>query len=180
MTNTFKSSGVGIILTLISLNGFAAGIWSGKAAHMQCGPAGISVNAECKTDPEDEDSNICKNIIVKISQENNAFSAKLPYMPIEQKKKLEKQGFTFSDIIDTADWAPQKMYCIDDKYILIGYWNGMNDAETIDGSLTFNVSAPIFDLKGEFVDENVSKSLRKKAISSSSDSVDIGFVYESE
>lgn len=180
MTNAFKYSGVGVLLSLISQNSFANEIWNARSAHMQCGPATVNVNAECKTDPEDEDSNICRNMSMKISHGSNVFTAKLPYMPIEQKKKLEKQKFIFSDVIDISSWAPQKMYCINDKYVLIGYWDGMNDAETIDGSLAFNVSSPIFDFSGGFVSEENSKGLRKQVVSISGDSVDIDFVYGNE
>ncbi|MGX5100606.1 hypothetical protein [Enterobacter cloacae] len=158
MANLLKNNGICILLVLMSLNCYADERWNAKEVNMQCGSAIVMVRAECKTDPENADSSMCKGVTIKISQVDKIFTAKLPYMPIEQRKKLENQKFTFDDVIDTTDWAPQEMYCIDDKYILVGYWDGMNDAETIDGSLSFNVTAPIFDFDGHFVNEKNLKS----------------------
>lgn len=169
--------GVCTLLILVSLSSVADDNWINREAQMQCGIANINVTAECKTDPEDKDSNICKNFELKISQKNKIFSTKIPYMPLEQRNKLEKQKFTFPEVIDSTEWAPQKMICIDDKYILIGYWNGMNDAESIDGSLIENVSAPIFDFNGAFVSKEDAQELRRKTPSSPNGTAYINFVY---
>lgn len=177
MTNTFKYNGVCTLLALVSLNSFADDNWVNREVHMQCGPAVVNITAECKVDPEDTDSNICKKLEMKVSQKSKTFSTKLPYMPIDQKEKLEKQNFTFSEIINSADWAPQKMLCIDGKYILIGYWDGMNDAEKIDNSLSANASAPIFDLSGNFIKKEAEKKIRSKIPPSPQGTTYINFVY---
>lgn len=177
MNNKVKYSGTCALLVFVSLSSLADDNWESREAHMQCGLANIKVTAECKADPEDPDSNICQKFELKISQKNKVFTTKIPYMPIEQRDKLEKQKFTFPDIIDSTDWAPQKMLCIDDRYILIGYWDGMNDAETIDGSLSVNITAPIFDFNGDFVSKDKSKILRNKISPIPQGEVYINFVY---
>lgn len=177
MTNTFKYSSLCTLLALVSLNSSADDSRAKREAHMQCGPALVQVSAECKTDPEDKDSNICKDFTIELSQKDKKLSENIPYMPIEQKKKLESQNYTFSGTISVTDWAPQRMFCIDDNYILIGYWNGMSDAEKIDGSLSASSSSPIFDLDGNFVNQDKSRELRKKLPTSSHDGTYIDFVY---
>lgn len=177
MNNSCKLSCVCSLLTLISLNSFASDSWTSREVNMQCGPATVKVSAECKADPEDDESNICKNVTLNISRENKKFSAVLPYMSLEQKSKLEKQKFTFQEIIDSSDWAPQKMFCVDDQYVLIGYWDGMNNAETIDGSLSANTTAPIFDFDGKFVSQEKSLALRGKIPPNPQGVTYINFVY---
>lgn len=177
MINKVRYTSVCSLLVLISLNSFADDSWITREAHMQCGIATVKISAACQVDPEDKDSNVCKEFTMIVSQKNKTFSTKIPYMPAEQKEKLEKQKFTFSDIMDSADWAPQEMFCLDEQYILIGYWDGMNDAETIDGSLSPNVTAPIFDFNGTFVNNEKSKKLRNEINSQSHEKAYINFIY---
>lgn len=177
MNISFKLNCACSLITLISLSSFASDSWTSREVNMQCGPATVKVSAECKADPEDNESNICKNVTLNISRENKKFSAVLPYMSLEQKSKLENQKFTFPEIIDSSDWAPQKMLCVDDQYVLIGYWDGMNNAETIDGSLSANTTAPIFDFDGGFVSQEKSITLRSKIPPNPQGVAYINFVY---
>lgn len=177
MMNQFKYRWVGPLLLSVSLGSFADDNWHNKEVSMQCGAAKVQVSAECQTDPEDNDSSICRNTRLNITQGSQHFSALLPYMPSEQKEKLEEQNYTFSNLMSVTDWAPQTMHCLQDKYILISYWNGMNDAETLDGSLSGGVSAPIFDFSGHFVNQNELKKLSIAALKDQKQDVDIGFVY---
>ncbi|MFO6296711.1 hypothetical protein [Rahnella selenatireducens] len=177
MNNSCKLSCACSLIILISLNSFASDSWTSREVNMQCGPATVTVSAKCKADPEDDESNICKSVTLNISRENKNFSANLPYIPLEQKRKLEKQKFTFPEIIDSSDWAPQKMFCVDEQYVLIGYWDGMNNAEGIDGSLSANSTAPIFDVDGNFVSQEKSLVLRSKIPPNPQGVTYINFVY---
>ncbi|MEE3663255.1 hypothetical protein V2I52_15140 [Brenneria sp. g21c3] len=164
------------LLFLFSFCSQAGDIWHHKNVQMQCNNALLSISADCMADPEDHAANICKGINLKITLNSDSKEFKLPYMSKKQKIILEKQGDAFNDVVDETNWVPQKIYCIDDEYILIGYWNGMNNAENILGSLSLPSESPIFDFNGDFVIGDKASFLRGKAIREEAPFVYIDFV----
>ncbi|PVZ79342.1 hypothetical protein C9426_33980 [Serratia sp. S1B] len=160
MSNISKYNLIVSLLAFIAFNSIAEDGWLKRETNMQCGPALVKVSAECKVNPRDTTSNICKNYNISITKGDKKFSHSLPYIPETQRKLLEKQGYKFNEIIEGGDWVPQTMSCYDDESMIISYTTGMNDQETVSGSLTSNTHAPFFDLNGNFTSDEKNKELR--------------------
>lgn len=173
--NKFKYGGVCTLLTFVSLNSFADDNWVKHEAHMQCGPAFVQLNTECKSDPGDSTVNICRYFTLKITKDNKINSYALPYMPDSQRKSLESQGYKFNRIVEAGDWAPQTMACYDNQYINITYYTGINSDEEVNGSLT-DGNAPFFDLNGEFVIGEKYETLSQRALRNGTNNTYVNFI----
>lgn len=175
MNNTIKFTSACSLLFFVSLNSSADNNWTKREAHMQCGPALVQVNAECKNTPKNPTINICRSYTLKITKDNNDVSYQLPYMPDTQKKSLERQGYKFNKIVKAGDWAPQTLNCYDNGIVIVGYTTGISDEESVDDSLTSNTSAPFFDLDGNFITHSKEKILREKELRRQSGYLSINF-----
>jgi len=176
MTNSFKFNGVCTLLALVSLNTFADDSWIKREAEMQCGPALVQVNSECKIDPTDSTVNVCKNFQLNIKKDNKVKVLHLPYMPDNQRKLLESEGYTFGNIVKAGDWAPKTMKCYNDKYIVIGYALGLSEEETVKGSLLSYIDAPFFKFDGVFVVGDDALKLREQEIKDPYHNTNIDFI----
>ncbi|MCB5303870.1 hypothetical protein [Yersinia bercovieri] len=153
-----------LLLVFVSSSCSADDDWIKREAHMACGSAVVQVNAECKADPRDTTVNICQKYQLNIKKNNKISAFPIPYMPNSQRKTLEKQGYLLNEIVKVGDWTPQTMSCYDSEYIVISYTTGMNDEESVDGSLTSNSSSPFFNLNGEFILGEKESELREREI----------------
>lgn len=150
--------------------------WNGKTAQMQCGPALVQVTAECQVDQLFPTDNICRNYKLEIKTSKGSKVFNLPYMPTNQKKLLEKQGYTFNNIVKPGDWAPFMMKCYDNDNIVIGYQLGLSEEESVSGSLLPYVDAPFFNRLGVFVTGGKLSSLRSREIKNPYDYTNIDFI----
>lgn len=165
-----------LLIWLIPFSCFAGDEWSNKTAQMQCGSALITVSAQCQAEPIFTEDNRCKNyqLEIKNGRDNKVFH--LPYIPDDQKKLLEKQGYTFNNVVEPGDWAPFTMSCYDNESIVIGYQLGLTEEETVNGSLVSTIDAPFFDLSGQFITGRKLSELRKRELTGRNDYTFIDFI----
>ena len=166
-----------LLIWLTPFSSFAGDEWSNKTAQMQCGPALLTVNAQCQADPIFIKDNRCKNyqLEIKNGRDNKVFH--LPYIPDNQKKLLEKQGYTFNNVVEPGDWVPLKMTCYDNESIVIGYHLDLIEEETVNGSLMSTIDAPFFDLSGRFITGRKLSELRKRELTRRNDFTYLDFIY---
>lgn len=155
---------------------FASGSWSAKSAQMQCGPALVTVSAECQVDQSSSTENICKSyqLEIKNGKDNKLFP--LPHIPNSQKTLLEQQGYSFNNIVKPGDWAPSMMKCYDNESIVIGYHLGLDEEESVKGSLLSYIDAPFFNLSGDFILGKKLSDLRIREIKDPYDNTNIEFI----
>lgn len=155
---------------------FASGAWNYKSAQMQCGPALVKVSAECQVNQKSPTENICKNYRLEIKNGANNKGFSLPYIPDSQKNILKKQGYSFDNVVKPGDWAPSTMRCYDNENIVIGYHLGLNEEESVKGSLLSYIDAPFIDLSGGFITGNKLSELRSREIKKPYDNTNIDFI----
>jgi hypothetical protein len=165
-----------LFMCLIPFGCIAGSDWNLKEAHMQCGPAIAKVIAECKTDQKNSPTNICKNYKLEITNVSGTKVFQLPYMPEGQRKILEDQGYTFNNVVKPGDWAPSMMKCYDNENIVIGYQLGLDEEESVKGSLLSYVDAPFFNLSGDFITGKKSSDLRAREIKDPYDNTNLDFI----
>ena len=153
-----------LFIWLISFGSFASGEWSEKTAQMQCGPALVKVTAECQANQRSSTENICKNYQMEIKNDTNNKLFPLPYIPEEQKKILEDQGYSFNNVVKPGDWTPSTMKCYDNESIVIGYQLGLDEEESVKGSLLSYIDAPFIYLTGGFITGKNLSDLRTREI----------------
>lgn len=165
-----------LYMLLVPFFSFASGVWSVKTAQMQCGSALVKVSAECQVNRKSPLENICKNyhLEIKVGSHNNYFS--LPYIPGSQKNLLEEQGYSFDNVVKPGDWTPSTMKCYDNENILIGYHLGLDEEESVEGSLLSYIDAPFIDLSGNFITGNKLSELRTREIKNPYDNINIDFI----
>lgn len=155
---------------------FASSTWNAKSAQMQCGLALVKVSAECQVNQKSPKENICKNyrLVIKNGTNNKEFS--LPYIPSRQKVLLEGQGYSFNNVVKSGDWAPSTMKCYDNENIVIGYHLGLDEEESVKGSLLSYIDAPFIDFSGDFITGKKLSELRSREIKNPYDNTNIDFI----
>lgn len=143
---------------------------------MQCGPALVKITAECKVDQGISTANICKDYKMEMSSASDKKVFSLPYIPEDQRKLLEGQGYSFNKIVKPGDWVPSAMKCYDNKTIVIGYQLGLSEEESVNGSLLSYVDAPFFDLSGGFIKGKELTDLRSREAKNPYDNTNIDFI----
>lgn len=155
---------------------FASGTWHTKSAQMQCGSALVKVSAECQVNQKSPTENICKNYRLIINNGTNNKEFSLPYIPNRQKVLLEGQGYSFNNVVKPGDWAPSTMKCYDNENVVIGYHLGLDEEESVKGSLLSYIDAPFIDLSGRFITGNKLSELRSREIKNPYDNTNIDFI----
>ncbi|MDY1039334.1 hypothetical protein [Lelliottia sp. CFBP8978] len=165
-----------LFICMVSFGAFANSDWNAKAVQMQCGSALVKVTAECQMYQGSSTENICKDyqLEVKTSASNKVFH--LPYIPKEQIKILEDQGYTFNNVVKPGDWAPSTMKCYENDSIVIGYHLGLDEEESVSGSLLSYIDAPFFNLSGEFITGKKLSELRSREIKDPYNNTNIDFI----
>lgn len=165
-----------LCILLVPFFSFASDTWNAKSAQMQCGSALIKVSAECQVNQRSPTENICKDyhLEIKNGTNNNEFS--LPYIPASQKSLLEGQGYSFNNVVKPGDWAPSTMKCYDNESIVIGYHLGLDEEESVKGSLLSYVDAPFFNLSGDFITGKKLSDLRTREVKDPYDNTNIDFI----
>lgn len=172
---TFKSKFL-LCMLLAPFFSFASGTWNAKSAQMQCGSALVKVSAECQMNQKSPTENICRNYQLEIKNGTNNKEFSLPYIPNSQKVLLEGQGYSFNDVVKPGDWAPSTMKCYDNENIVIGYHLGLDEEESVKGSLLSYIDAPFIDLSGNFVTGNKLSELRSREMKNPYDNTNIDFI----
>lgn len=155
---------------------FASNAWNAKSAQMQCGSALVKVSAECQMNQKSPTEDICKNYHLEIKNGTNKKEFSLPYIPNSQKALLEKQGYSFNNVVKPGDWAPSTMKCYDNENIVIGYHLGLDEEESVKGSLLSYIDAPFIDLSGNFITGNKLSELRSREMKNPYDNTNIDFI----
>lgn len=172
---TFKFE-FSLCMLLLPFFSFANGVWNAKSAQMQCGSALIKISAECQVNQKSPMENTCKNYHLEIKNDANNKEFSLPYIPNSQKVLLEEQGYSFNNIVKPGDWAPYTMKCYNNEYIVIGYHLGLDEEESVKGSLLSYIDAPFIDLSGNFIAGDKLSELRSREIQNPYDNTNIDFI----
>ncbi|POT59880.1 hypothetical protein C3432_04010 [Citrobacter amalonaticus] len=165
-----------LFVWLIPYYSFASTSWSAKSAQMQCGPALVTISAECQVNQRSSTENICKSYQLEIKNGTHDKLFPVPYIPNDQKILLEKQGYSFNDVVKPGDWAPSTMKCYDNESVVIGYHLGLDEEESVKGSLLSYIDAPFIDLSGNFITGNKLSELRAREIKNPYDNTNIEFI----
>ncbi|EOB13020.1 hypothetical protein NBO_252g0002, partial [Nosema bombycis CQ1] len=91
-------------------------------------------------------------------------------------ENIVERGYSFNNVVKPGDWTPSTMKCYDNENIVIGYHLGLDEEESVKGSLLSYIDAPFIDLSGNFITGNKLSELRSREMKNPYDNTRIDFI----